>query len=124
MKALSLSQPWAALVVSGIKLIENRTWSSKHRGPLLIHASKTWDEYDANWIIEKRPDLKDFVRNGEETRIRGALVGKVKMTDCVTNSTSEWFFGPFGFVFVEPVRFEKPVPYKGQLNIFEVDVEI
>lgn len=46
------------------------------------------------------------------------------MTDCVTSSTSEWFFGPFGFVFVDPVEFEKPIVYKGQLRVFEVDEKL
>ena len=40
MKVLSLLQPWATLVVMGIKQIETRSWSTAHRGTLLIHASK------------------------------------------------------------------------------------
>lgn len=42
-KALSLRQPWAWAVVHGYKDVENRSWSTKHRGPLLIHASKQLD---------------------------------------------------------------------------------
>ena len=40
MKALSLRQPWASLIIYGGKDIENRRWETKYRGPLLIHASK------------------------------------------------------------------------------------
>jgi hypothetical protein len=40
MKILSVRQPWAALIVSGHKDIENRTWSTRYRGPVLIHASQ------------------------------------------------------------------------------------
>lgn len=40
MKCLSLTQPWASLVIMGIKQYETRGWSTKHRGPLLIHAAK------------------------------------------------------------------------------------
>ena len=40
MKALSLTQPWAWLVVHGGKDIENRTWNTKVRGEFLIHAAK------------------------------------------------------------------------------------
>ncbi|WP_245839042.1 ASCH domain-containing protein [Yersinia kristensenii] len=39
MKALSIRQPWAWLIVNGYKDIENRTWNTKCRGPVLIHAS-------------------------------------------------------------------------------------
>ncbi len=31
-RALSLKQPWAWLVVKGYKDIENRSWSTNHRG--------------------------------------------------------------------------------------------
>jgi len=41
MRALSLRQPWAWLVVNGYKEIENRSRRTNHRGALLIHASST-----------------------------------------------------------------------------------
>lgn len=40
MKAISLLQPWASLIAIGAKKIETRSWSTKYRGPLAIHASK------------------------------------------------------------------------------------
>lgn len=40
MKVLSVKQPWAALLVNGIKDIENRTRRTTFRGRILIHASK------------------------------------------------------------------------------------
>ena len=39
MKALSLRQPWANLIADGRKTIETRTWRTRYRGPLAIHAS-------------------------------------------------------------------------------------
>ena len=44
MKALSLKQPWAELIANGMKSIETRTWSTMHRGTLLIVASKSADK--------------------------------------------------------------------------------
>jgi hypothetical protein len=41
MKALTLTQPWASLVAVGAKRIETRSWSTRHRGPLAIHAGMT-----------------------------------------------------------------------------------
>jgi hypothetical protein len=41
MRALSIKQPWANLIVSGEKTIETRTWQTSYRGPLLIVSAKT-----------------------------------------------------------------------------------
>ena len=40
MMALTISQPFASLIASGEKWIENRTWFTTYRGPLAIHAGK------------------------------------------------------------------------------------
>jgi len=119
-KALSLKQPWADLIVSGVKPIENRRWKSSYRGRLLIHASKTWDNEGAKWICEKFPYLKDFVNFS--THLRGYLIGSVEMTACVEKHSSPWFFGPYGFIFQSACEWgrERAIPYKGQLGIFEV----
>ena len=37
-RALSIRQPWAWLILNGYKDLENRTWRTDYRGPLLIHA--------------------------------------------------------------------------------------
>lgn len=42
MKVLTLTQPWATLVVIGIKEIETRSWKTNHRGQLGIHAARTF----------------------------------------------------------------------------------
>lgn len=41
MRALTLHQPWASLIAVGAKTIETRSWSTKYRGPIAIHAAKT-----------------------------------------------------------------------------------
>lgn len=38
MRALTIRQPWATLIATGAKTIETRSWSTKYRGPLAIHA--------------------------------------------------------------------------------------
>src|SRR5438552_907079 len=95
MKCLSLRQPWAWLLVNGHKDIENRTWKTKHRGPLLIHAGlrpATDDEQ-----IRKDVWRRFRVRIPQKLPT-GGIVGKVTVTDCVDSSRSRWFFGPVGFV--------------------------
>ena len=43
MKTLSVKQPWSTLICAGVKDVENRTWRTEYRGPLLIHASAQED---------------------------------------------------------------------------------
>lgn len=48
--ALSIKQPWAWLIVHGIKDIENRHWRTKFHGRFFVHASKSFDVSGYNWI--------------------------------------------------------------------------
>ena len=114
MKALSIRQPWAWLILNAGKDIENRDWATGFRGRFLVHASKgmTRDEYENApvWIV----DLPDF-----DQLERGGIVGSVELVDCVEASESDWFYGRYGFVLRDP----KPlpfIPYKGQLGFFDV----
>lgn len=40
MKAITIWQPWASSIVSGAKSYETRSWATKYRGPIAIHAAK------------------------------------------------------------------------------------
>ena len=97
MKAISIRQPWAWLIVHGYKDIENRTWATKHRGPILIHAGKTLaPEFD-----ELRQELREDFDIGVPPRKelpRGGIVGQATIVDCVTDYDSDFFFGPYGFI--------------------------
>jgi hypothetical protein len=115
MKALSIRQPWAWLIVNGHKDIENRSWPTKFRGPVLIHASKgmTREEYADALLIANRIQLPPF-----EQLERGGIVGRAEIVDCVTDSDSLWFSGDYGFVLTNA----KPLPFhpcKGALGFFE-----
>jgi hypothetical protein len=118
MKVLSLRQPWAWLVFHG-KDIENRSWPTRHRGPVLIHASMNYDKEGKKWVVRNFPKIRIPIHLP-----RGAILGRVELADCVTASGNRWFFGPYGFVLKNPVEFKKPVPYKGRLGIFDVPEEI
>jgi hypothetical protein len=71
MKALSVCQPWAWAIVHGIKTIENRSRPTRHRGPLVIHASKS-RRYSKGDYSELLPTLPPF-----DQLDFGALVGIV-----------------------------------------------
>jgi len=124
MKALSIQPPWPWLILKGIKPVENRTWCCAHRGPLLIHASKGWDQAGYEWILREM-NMYDIARfPDKEDHIFGAIQGRVIMTDCVRTHPSPWFFGKYGFIFKDPVSFYEPIPYKGRLGLFDVPDEI
>ena len=45
MKTLTVRQPWASLIAAGVKTIETRSWSTKYRGPLAIHAGLSFHPF-------------------------------------------------------------------------------
>lgn len=61
MKALTIRQPWASLIAAGVKTIETRSWSTKYRGPLAIHAGKSprsWIEMDEPSLLSERGEVE------------------------------------------------------------------
>lgn len=126
MKVLTVRQPWAELLVTGVKDIENRTWRSAYRGPLLIHAAQTVDAGSLEALIELL--AKDSAPQAEVDIIAvprtGQIVGLVEMVDCVTAHRSDWFEGPYGFVVVDPLRFFPGIPMKGRLGLYDLPVEL
>ncbi|MBA43598.1 MAG: hypothetical protein CMF62_06305 [Magnetococcales bacterium] len=122
MKALSIRQPWAWLIVNGYKDIENRSWPTKKRGLIAIHASKTMTKEDYN--TAKQVALSQGVAIPDRIHFdRGCIVGVAVIKDCVTESDSPWFFGEHGFV-LENAKPCAPFPYKGQLGFFNVVLEV
>jgi hypothetical protein len=88
MKALSLWQPWASLVALGEKSIETRIWSTKHRGPLAIHAAQ---KLPPRWLGASRDteafrteiaDVLNCRLDHVEAEIRKLPYGKVL---CIVN---------------------------------------
>jgi ASCH domain len=118
MKALSIRQPWAELIVVGLKDIENRMWRADYRGPILIHAAMKIEPIDADlreWI--KR--ISGFDLPHADDLPRGGIVGQAEIVDIVQSSASPWFSGPYGFVLANARRLPfRPMP--GQPGIFEV----
>lgn len=114
MKALSIMQPWAWLIVNGHKPVENRSWPTRFRGPVLIHAGKKFDGDDDSqewgWPNIQRPDDFEF----------GGIVGEAVVVDCVTAHPSPFFCGPYGFV-LRDARALAFRPCRGMLGFFTPD---
>jgi ASCH domain len=120
MKALSVCQPWAWAIVHGIKTIENRSRQTRHRGPLVIHASKS-RRYCLGDYSELLPGLPAFGRLDF-----GALVGIVEVVDCVPLAELEYepfAVGPWCWILSKAHRI-RPVLQKGQVGIFKVSDDL
>lgn len=123
MKALSIRQPWAWAIIHAGKDIENRDWATKYRGPILIHAAKACpfrENLDAQAFIRKI-SAEPFGMGQADNR--GGIIGIADLIDCVSESSSPWFMGKFGFVLANVRRLPfKPCP--GKLGIFDIPYEI
>lgn len=120
--ALSIRQPWAELIVRGHKDVENRTWRHSYRGPVLIHAGHKSEldvagSFVAELIRADRIGLAagSFLLDGVWSL--AAVVGVAEITDCVPQSDSPWFVGPFGFT-LKNARKLPSVRCRGMLGFF------
>lgn len=86
MKALTLTQPWATLVAIGAKRIETRSWATRYRGPLAIHAAKNVPKparalYRDNWRFFTV--LRNAGYGGSSRLPLGAVLAICRLVDCV-----------------------------------------
>jgi hypothetical protein len=75
MRVLTVCQPYAWALVSGPKRIENRTWPTSYRGPLVIHAGLSRD-----WMRDR---MEDGTPVPVADLVFGAIVGVVDLVACV-----------------------------------------
>ena len=127
MKVLTIKQPFATLIAEGYKEYEFRTWKTKYRGEVLIHAGKGIDKK----AMEKYKHLNlDYPK--------GCIIAKVKLTDCIEindnaremlrkkksivydNIINNISWKGYGFK-LEDVEKIKPIPTNGKLSFWEYD---
>tara|TARA_R110000868_G_scaffold119513_5_gene317294 strand:- start:26335 stop:26769 length:435 start_codon:yes stop_codon:yes gene_type:complete len=139
MKTLTVKQPWASLIVKGIKDIENRTWKTKFRGRILIHASAKIAGSRLDSLNQEQFDVLVDKNNGGNYDC-SSIIGSVEIVDCVINHESIWAekspefttnranqegFKPiYNWVLANPIKFEQPIEnVKGKLSLWEYDIE-
>ena len=128
MKTITIKQPFASLIVSGLKEYEFRTWKTSYRGEILIHAGKGID--------------KDAMKKFESLNLdypTGCIIAKANLTDCVpiteaakkelreknflvysgTTENQEW--NGYGFK-LENVETMEPILVNGMLGLWEYEV--
>lgn len=119
MKALSVRQPWLYAILALGKRIENRTWYTDYRGPLLLHASRTFDWRGREVLIRDGYHLPPA-----QEMPRGAIIG-VAMLRGVQRfdpfHPEPWAEGPFCWYLVEPAPLP-PTPWIGRTGLFDVEI--
>jgi hypothetical protein len=129
--ALSLKQPWAALLASGRKTIEVRRWPTGRRGLILIHAARIPDSRQEAWSL-----VPDELR--PIGQLRGGIIGCGELTGCISYSDQDsfaadadrhlnpvsWFVSPsmYGFAFtnLQILHFRR---YPGWMRFFPVGLD-
>ena len=127
MKVLTIKQPRATLIMQKDKRFEFRSWQTKYRGDLLIHAGKGIDK-------EAMKRLEKYIPSDMPT---GKILGKVTLVDCIKMSpefkemllkenkdiyTKSSFKENYGWQMENVEVFEKPIEAKGKLSLWEYDI--
>ena len=130
MKVITIKQPWATLIAKGYKEYEFRTWKTKYRGDILIHAGKGIDKK----AISRFEDFNLEYQNG-------CIIAKSKITDCiyvddkfvseVVPKNAEVYKGlinkdnweGYGLK-IEDVEEIEPIQINGKLSLWEYDYKI
>lgn len=137
MKAISLLQPWASLVVMGIKTIETRNWGTGYRGPILIHASQG----KAGSLFACEPPFKNYIPDFKRLPY-GAIIGRATISDVIRmenidlpeelinrltmeeRAFGDYSHGRFAWLLETPEQFVNPIPARGTLSIWEYPGDI
>ena len=112
MKCLSVRQPSANAIFFLGKDVENRSWPTTYRGPLLIHASQ-------------RLDREAFHKYGNAggPLVTGAIIGIVNLLGMRRNSDSRWAQPDcWHWLLTDAKPLAEPIPGAGKLGIFEVEI--
>ena len=130
MKTLTIKQPWASLIIEGGKDIENRTRRTHVRGWVLVHTGLRMDP--PGMVLDFCEDFGVLDASAEAARMArdvllrashacGGIIGAMHISDCVEDSDSPWFCGPFGYVIDKVI----PLPFvacRGHLGWFDFEL--
>jgi len=133
MKTLTVQPHWADAIIHGPKRVENRTWWTRYRGPLAIHAGQTIDPASRDLLAAVGFQI-------DEDAPRGAVIGVVDLVDVVRFDAAQTSLdgfpegydladdplatGPFCWMFRNPRPLREPIPLRGMPGLFDVDLDL
>ena len=135
MKVLSMTQPWASIVIMGLKFYETRGRYTSYRGLLLIHATKTPDNYFLTSTTGRKYALNDIWPNGEGLPL-GSIIGATTLVDCVPTyplppdlsetdyDFGNWDLGRKAWQLTNIIEFKEPIPCRGSLILWTPPADV
>lgn len=131
MKALTIWEPWASLIILGVKIYETRGWSTNYRGPLIIHSS-------VRWSPGQREFTEDLIHVGllpnDWKPVMGCILGKTQLVDVVMTgefirggldpiemTLGDFSVGRFAWKMENPIRLPSPILHRGRQGLWNVD---
>lgn len=126
MKALTIKEPWASLIVNGYKKYEFRSWKTNYRGKILIHAGMS---------IEK--DMLGNIKDYNIEINKGAIIGEADLVDCILvneefdkelRNIDKIVYGNnhinnYAWKLENIKKYDKPIPIKGKLGLWNYEVK-
>lgn len=127
MKALTLTQPWATLVITGRKRFETRSWSTAHRGGVAIHAAKGWSAGDRDLAREFGLDPDALPRGvvlGYAHIVAVAAAEDVRAglqwaEDYLELAYGDFDDGRYAWQLTAITKLDEPIPARGALGLWE-----
>ncbi len=132
MKVLSIQQPWATMICSGIKDVENRSWKPQtNPGKILIHASKKFTMSMLNQMPwEWGSSILNHMQFGNLPQPNGfpagCIIGYVTLDRVETKSDSAWAVPDeqYKWVLKDAYMFDEPIEgIKGKLHLFDYPID-
>lgn len=126
MKALTIKEPWASLIIEEYKKYEFRSWKTKYRGKILIHVGCS---------VEK--DMMEKFKNYNIDIKPGYIIGEATLTDCILvdeefnkelRNIDPIVYGrsnhaeTYAWKLENIVKYEEPIPCKGKLGLWNYEL--
>ena len=121
MRALTVRNPWAWAIIHAGKDIENRTWSTSYRGPLVIHAAARLEAVEYQRVCSWMRQHVDVLAPAPDRLIGQALVGVVDLVDCVRDSASRWAMPDQWHWVLRDPRTCEPRLARGKLGLWTIE---
>jgi len=140
MRALTIRQPYATLIMQGVKQFETRSWRTEYRGPLVIHAAANGARIHGDQLrrMEKRLRIMPTALMGLDYPL-GAVLGVVELVECLPISPrlidaltprEKWlgWYSDGGFVWdlarAGRVRFAEPIACAGRQGLWTLPADL
>ena len=127
MKALTIKEPWATLIIEGYKKYEFRSWKTNYRGQILIHAGLSLEN-----------NMKERFKDYNLEYKLGYIIGEAEIVDCILvdkelneklRTINPLVYGisnheqKYAWELENIKKYDNPIPCKGKLGLWNYEVE-